>query len=313
MTNRHLLSRQGSASVRLARSVLTPRFVLAFPKLIWHFCANQGSPHAPRLRTTKCPPVAEVIMKWQVMVLLLWASAGVAQQNLPAPRLADHREAASVFGFSYQTSYKDVNCAGFISRERLAVGRTIQGGTHSPEVDHFTANDTVFLAGSGYEVGGLYSVLRELRDPNRYEYIAGQNKRLAHLGHLYAELGHLKIDHLENGYAVAKIEVSCQPIAVGDVVVPFQDKGTFSAQPRTIPFQVFGVALPRRHGTIVMASDFDYIFGLHKIVYVDLGSRAGLKPGDYLRISRSYDPDKMPEGNRSRWMDPITTRRNGIR
>ena len=146
-------------------------------------------------------------MKWQIMVLLLWASAGVAQQNLPAPHLVDHREAASVFGFSYKTSYKDVNCAGFISRERLAVGRTIQGGSHSPEVDHFIANDTVFLAGSGYEVGGLYSVLRELRDPNRYEYIAGQNKRLAQLGHLYAELGHLRIDHLENGYAVAKIKV----------------------------------------------------------------------------------------------------------
>ena len=237
-------------------------------------------------------------MKWQVMVLLLWASAGVAQQNLPAPRLAGRTEAPSVFGFSYQTSYKDVNCGGFISHERLAVGRTIQGGRHSPEADHFTASDTVFLAGSGYEVGGLYSVIRELRDPNRYEYFAGQNKRLAQLGHLYAELGHLRIDHIENGYAVAKIEASCQPIVVGDVVVPFQDKGSFSAQPRTMPFQVFGVALPRRYGMIVMGSEFDYIFALHKIVYVDLGSRAGLKPGDYLRISRSYDPSKMPEGNK---------------
>ena len=82
-------------------------------------------------------------------------------------------------------------------------------------------------------------------------------------------------------------------------MVPFHDKGSFAAQPRTTPFQVFGVALPRRHGTIVMASEFDYIFGLHKIVYIDLGSRAGLKPGDYLRISRSYDPGKMPEDNRA--------------
>ncbi len=50
---------------------------------------------------------------------------------------------------------------------------------------------------------------------------------------------------------------------------------------------------------IVMASEFDYIFGLHKIVYINLGSRAGLKPGDYLRISRTYDPGKMPEGNQA--------------
>ena len=89
------------------------------------------------------------------MLLLLWAIAGVAQQKLPASHLVDRREAASVLGFSYETSYKDVNCAGFISRERLAVGRTIQGGSRSPEADHFTANDTVFLAGSGYEVGDV--------------------------------------------------------------------------------------------------------------------------------------------------------------
>jgi hypothetical protein len=61
---------------------------------------------------------------------------------------------------------------------------------------------------------------------------------------------------------------------------------------------VFGVALPQRHGMIVMGSEFDHIFALHKIVYIDFGSRAGLKPGDYLRISRSYDPAKMPEGNK---------------
>jgi hypothetical protein len=237
-------------------------------------------------------------MKWHAVVLVLWATAGVAQQNLPAAQSAGAPGTGSVWGFNYQTSYKDVNCAGFISHERLAVGRAIQGGSRSPEVNHFTAKDTVFLAGSGYGVGDHYAVIRELRDPNRYEYFAGQNKRLARLGHLYAELGQLRVDRIENGFAVATIEASCQPIMAGDVVIPFHDKGSFSAQPRTTPFQVFGVPLPRRHGTIVMASEFDYIFGLHKIVYIDLGSRVGLKPGDYLRISRSYDPDKMPEGNR---------------
>jgi len=237
-------------------------------------------------------------MKWQAILLVLWASAGVAQQNLPASQSVGSSEAVSVLGFGYQTSYKDVQCAGFISRERFAPGRAVQGGSRSPEVNHFTAKDTVFLAGSGYAVGDRYAVIRDVRDPNRDEYSTGQNKQLNRLGHLYAELGHLRIDGIENGYAVATIEASCQPIVVGDVVIPFRDKGSFAVQPRTTRFQVFGVALPRRYGTIVMSSEFDYIFGLHKIVYINLGSRTGLKPGDYLRISRSYDPDKMPEGNR---------------
>jgi len=237
-------------------------------------------------------------MRWQAILLVLWASVGVAQQNLPAAQSAGSSGAGSVLGFSYQTSYKDVYCAGFISRERFRTGRAVQGGSRSPEVGHFTAKETVFLAGSGYEVGSRYAIVRDIRDPNHYEYFKGQYKQLDRLGHLYAELGQLRIDHIENGYALATIEASCQPIMVGDVVIPFRDKGSFAAQPRTTPFQVFGVTLPRRHGMIVMSNEFDNVFGLHKIVYINLGSRAGLKPGDYLRISRTYDPNKMPEENR---------------
>jgi hypothetical protein len=243
-------------------------------------------------------PVAEVVMKWQAILLLLWVSAGVAQSDSPASQSADSPRAVSILGFGYKTSYKDVNCAGFISRERLASGRTVQGGSRSPEVDHFTAKDTVFLSGSGYQVGDRYAVIRDVRDPNRYEYFAGQNKQLDRLGHLYAELGHLRIDRIENGFAVATIEASCQPIVAGDMVIPFHDKGSFVVEPRTTSFQVFGVALPKRHGMIVSSNEFDSVFGLHKIVYINLGSRIGLKPGDYLRISRTYDPDKMPQANR---------------
>lgn len=235
-------------------------------------------------------------MKWQAILLVLWAMAGLAQQDNPV--LHDRSEAATVLGFTYNTSYKDVNCAGFISRDRLGVGRTIQGGSRSPEADHFTAKETVFLAGSGYEVGERYAVVRDVRNPNRDDYLSRNAKQLNQLGHLYAELGHVRIDRLENGYAIATVEASCQPIATGDVLIPFHDKGTFTAVPRTTPFQVFGVDLPRRNGRILMASEFDSLFGLHKIVYIDLGSRVGLKPGDYLRISRSYDPAQMPEDNK---------------
>jgi hypothetical protein len=47
-----------------------------------------------------------------------------------------------------------------------------------------------------------------------------------------------------------------------------------------------------------MSAEFDTNFGLHKIVYINLGSNAGVKPGDYLRISRTYDAGKMPEINK---------------
>lgn len=230
-------------------------------------------------------------MKWKAILLVLWAGAAVAQQPV-----SNQRDAS--YGFSYQTSYRDVYCAGFISHERFNTARAIQGGAQSPEEINFTLHETVFLAGSGYEPGERYTVLRDARDMNRYEYLAGQNRRVDRLGRVYFELGEVRVERIVNGYAVARIENICQPMVPGDIVVPYHEKGNFTVEPRSTPYQIFGVPLERPHGSIVMSKDFDFFFGLHKVVYIDLGSNDGLKPGDYLRISRSYDPKLMPEGTR---------------
>ena len=48
-----------------------------------------------------------------------------------------------------------------------------------PRSDHFTAKETVFLAGSGYEVGERYAVIRDVRNPNRDDYLSrGTTSRL---------------------------------------------------------------------------------------------------------------------------------------
>jgi len=238
-------------------------------------------------------------MKRLAMLLLLCVAPVMAQQaSETSLGAAGVSSSTSLLGYSYVPTYKDIYCAGFISREHFDDRNHIVGGRLSPEVVHFGLNETVFLAGSHYRVGEKYAIIRDLHDPNRYELYTGQDKDVSQLGHQYAELGHVRILSLENGYAIAKIEASCEPMVPGDVAIPFRDKAEIVVQPRTTPFPVFGVPLPKHFGRIVMSNEFDYMLGTLKPVYINLGSKAGLKPGDYLRVTRTYNPATMPEGDR---------------
>jgi len=246
-------------------------------------------------------------MRKLALLLLLCANSGLAQQGvIPAdakvsalgqPRPAV-REATVPLGYRYVASYKDLYCAGFATHERFAPGNMVAGGRSSPEQTRFGIHEMVFLAGSGYEPGRKYAVIRDVRDRNRYEFYAGQNKALDRLGRLYAEIGQVTVTLIENGYAVATVDQACEPLVPGDTIIPIRDKGTLVIEPRSSPFPVYGIPLPPRHGRIIMASDFDYFVGTRKAVYINLGSKAGLGPGNYLRISRSYNPDSMPESTR---------------
>ncbi|MGA2990396.1 MAG: hypothetical protein ABSD88_07960 [Candidatus Korobacteraceae bacterium] len=229
-----------------------------------------------------------------LFLLIVYALTGMAQQGVPDPA---GRQRAVLLGHRYVASYKDIYCAGFVTREQFPRGNFVVGGRSSPEVTHFGRNETVFLAGSDYEPGRRYAIIRDVRDPNRYEFYKGQNKALEQLGQLYAEVGYVTVKSIEDKYAVAVVDVSCQPLIPGDIVIAARDKGSLVVEPRSFPFSVFGVPLPKQHGHIVMSSDFDYMSGTRKAVYINLGSNAGLAPGDYLRISRSYDPATMSESS----------------
>ena len=100
----------------------------------------------------------------------------------------------------------------------------VAGGLESPNTTKFAKNDLVFLAGSGYQTGQQYEIVRELQDPNRYELFAGQHSMLKAMGQPYSELGRVRIVDIRGKMAVAHVEFSCEPMVPGDYAIPFAEK-----------------------------------------------------------------------------------------
>lgn len=191
-----------------------------------------------------------------------------------------------------ETSNFQLYCSGFISHQTFPRSQYITGGDFAPHSSRFGVGDQVFLAGTGYEVGQRYAILREVRDPNGQMMFGKQSKLLKQAGHLYDEIGWLQVRNVEKDSAVGVIEFSCDAAVPGDFLTAYQKKTPLQLRPAQ-EFHAYGVPRGQATGQILMGKEFDGILGTDHIAYVDIGANKGLKPGDYLRITRSGRRDEM--------------------
>jgi hypothetical protein len=185
-----------------------------------------------------------------------------------------------------QPTRADLYCAGFLGKQ-ISHANFVAGGLDSPFTTEYATGEVVFLKGKGYEAGQQYTIVRELRDPNRYELFPGQWASLKAAGLPYDEIATVKIVDTRNKTAVAQIEFSCGTVLPGDYAVPFADKSKIDFHP---PMRIdrFLPANGQVTGRIILAKDFDSELGTGGKVYLNIGSSQGLKVGDYLTTVRSY-------------------------
>jgi hypothetical protein len=187
-------------------------------------------------------------------------------------------------------TYADLYCAGFLNKQLLPNVNYVAGGLNTPNTTKYATGDIVYLAGSGYQAGAKYTIVRELIDPNRYESYAGQHAATAAVGQPYAELGWVQIVDTRSKMAVAQVGFSCDTIVPGDVAIPFVEKPAVSFHP-PLRFDRFVPRTGKLSGRIVLAKDFDSVLGTGMKVYLNVGSNQGVKVGDYFRAVRSYSAD----------------------
>jgi hypothetical protein len=184
-------------------------------------------------------------------------------------------------------TYADLYCAGFVSKQILPDANYVAGGLQTPAATKFVNGDMVYLAGGGYQAGQQYTILRELKDPNRYELFGGQHAMLKEIGQPYSELARVRIVDARSKAAIAQVEFSCDPVNPGDIAVPFAEKTPVSFHP-PLRFDRFVPASGKLNARIVLARDFDSELGTGAKVYLNVGSSQGVKAGDYFRAVRSY-------------------------
>jgi hypothetical protein len=226
-----------------------------------------------------------------VLALMLTASLAVAQQPLTTatPNAAGIVETSvNVPYVRFQTpTAADIYCAGFLTRDRVPDANYVNGGIQTPMTTKFATGELVYLAGSGYQAGQLYSIVRELRDVNEYELYRGQRKILAAAGRPYGDIGRVRIVDTRSHSAIAQVEFSCDPINPGDVAIPFVEKSPIAFH---VPghFDRFAPANGKLSGRVVLGKDFDGFLGTGTKLYMNMGSNQGVKVGDYFRVVRSY-------------------------
>ena len=230
-------------------------------------------------------------MKKTGLLLLLLASVALGQQADSAGPAGIISNNGNVPMARYQTpTSADLYCAGFISKERVPDAKYVNGGLQTPNTTKFTNGEMVYLSGTGYQTGQEFTIVRELRDVNEYEFFAGQTRMISNSGHPYSEVGRVKVIDARSRSAVAQVDFSCDPINPGDVVVPFAEKQSIAFHP---PVRLDRYAVPngKLTGRILMAKDFDGTIGTGAKIYMNFGSNQGAKVGDYFRAVRPYNLD----------------------
>jgi hypothetical protein len=234
-------------------------------------------------------------MKKTGLLLLLAVSAtlAVAQQS---STMAATPDASGIISTSVNVPFvrfqtpttADIYCAGFISQSRIPDANYVNGGLQTPTATKFETGELVYLAGTGYQAGQLYSIVREVRDVNEYEIYPGQRKVLAAVGHPYGEIGRVRVVDTRSHSAIAQVEFSCDPINPGDVAVPFVEKAPVAFH---VPghFDRFTPPNGKLTGRIVLGKDFDSVLGTGMKLYLNMGANQGVKVGDYFRVVRSYE------------------------
>jgi hypothetical protein len=234
--------------------------------------------------------------KTGLLLLLCLTVAAAAQQadSAPADQAAPQNTEMTTGTFPVERiqtpTNADINCGGFVNKDLVPNSKFVAGGLESPNTTKYATNDTIFLAGQGYQTGQKYEIVRELVDPNKYELFAGQRSMLKAMGQPYSELGRVRIVDTRGRMAVAHVEFSCEAIVPGDIAMPYAEKPAVAFH---MP-ERFDRFLPnngKASGRIVLAKDFDLLLGTGSKIYMNVGANQGVKVGDYFRAVRSYEGD----------------------
>jgi hypothetical protein len=187
-----------------------------------------------------------------------------------------------------QTDYSAVNCSGFVTEQRVPDGIRLVSGEQSNYKVVFGRGDKVYInrgQDKGVRVGDRFSVVRPEEDPNRVTWFKWQSKLMHAMGTSYRDLGQVRVVNVQPKISIAEVNFSCDFMQRGDILQPFQDRPAPPFKDASM-FDHFAPVSGKPVAMVVAGTDNTQLFGKNQAVYVNLGTKQGVKIGDYFRIFR---------------------------
>jgi hypothetical protein len=175
----------------------------------------------------------------------------------------------------------DLYCTGYIADTSPRVDLQVIGAEKENLKVTFAQGDVVFLSrgrAAGIQPGAVYYIIRPVGEVN---HPFTQKK----LGFLVRELGLLRVIEVADKTSTAEITVSCDTVEFGDLLKPFEEySGPAAGTPHPLPRYGEGSGGPT--GQIVMAPGYHEHLSANRVVYIDLGTKQDIHPGDTFTIFR---------------------------
>jgi hypothetical protein len=175
----------------------------------------------------------------------------------------------------------DIYCTGFISEVAPRVDLQIVGAEKENLKQTFAQGDVVFLnkgRGAGLQPGAVYYIIRPVGEVNH----PFTKKKL---GYLVRELGLLRVVEVGDKTSTAEITVSCDTVEFGDSLKPYEEYvGPSAGEAKPLPR--YGEGSGGTSGQIVMSPGYHENLSANRVVYIDLGTRQDVHPGDVFTIYR---------------------------
>jgi hypothetical protein len=187
-----------------------------------------------------------------------------------------------------QVTFSAVNCSGFVTDQKIPNAIAVISGEQSDYKITFDRGDLVYInrgQDKGVRVGDRFSVVRPIDDPNRVPWFKWQAKLMKAMGTEYQDEGQLRVVNVQPKVSIAEVTFSCDYMQRGDTVVPYSDR---PQPPYKDPaaFDHFAPVSGKPVAMVVGGLAFTNVYGKLQTIYVNLGTKQGVKVGDYFRIFR---------------------------
>lgn len=182
----------------------------------------------------------------------------------------------------------EMYCSGVVTDKPVPRDTYVISGEDSRYKTTFQQGDTLIInhgGEQGVRVGDQFEVVRPVTDMAAttvwFKYQATLSRAM---GTLYADIGRLRVVHVDAKTSSAEMTVGCDLMYRGDIVRPFVARP--APQFHNMKLDPFAPPSGKKTAMVVSGKDYTVQTGPGKIVYINLGNEQGVRVGDYFRVFR---------------------------